>query len=205
MTTSTPATSDLISLSASEMARQVAHRHVTSRELVEAHIRRIEAVNPRLNAVVIPRFAAARAEAEQADAALARGEAVGPLHGVPITIKECFHLAGTDATQGVGGFVGQPMTADGPLVRRLRAAGAIVLGKTNLPQLMLLHESDNPVYGRPTTPGMPSAVPAAAAAAKRPSSRPAARRSVWPTTLAAVFATRRIPAASAASSPPRCG
>jgi fatty acid amide hydrolase len=152
MTTSAPATSDLISLSASEMARQVAHRHVTSRELVEAHIRRIEAVNPRLNAVVIPRFAVARAEAEQADAALARGETVGPLHGVPITIKECFHLAGTDATQGVGGFVGQPMTADGPLVRRLRAAGAIVLGKTNLPQLMLLHESDNPVYGPTNNP-----------------------------------------------------
>jgi fatty acid amide hydrolase len=81
-----------------------------------------------------------------------RGDALGPLHGVPITIKECFHIAGTPATEGVDRFAGEIMTADNPLVRRLRRAGAIVLGKTNVPQLMLMHETDNPLYGRTQNP-----------------------------------------------------
>jgi len=152
MTNTTLTVQELTSLSASEMARQIEAGHVTSRELIEAHIRRIEQVNPRLNAVVVPMFAQARAEAERADQARARGEALGPLHGVPITIKECFHIAGTPATEGIGRFAGEIMTVDAPLVRRLRRAGAIVLGKTNVPQLMLLHETDNPVYGRTNNP-----------------------------------------------------
>ncbi len=143
---------ELVELSASEMARQIVAGSVTSVELIEAHIRRIEAVNPRLNAVVTPLFAQARAEAATADLARRRGDPLGPLHGVPITIKECFHLAGTSATEGIGRFASEKMTVDSPLVRRLRRAGAIVLGKTNLPQLMLSHETDNPVYGRTNNP-----------------------------------------------------
>jgi fatty acid amide hydrolase len=150
-TTSHPST-ELIALSASEMARQVAAGTITSVELVDAHIRRIELVNPRLNAVVIPLFEQARREAAAADAARQAGQALGPLHGVPITIKECFHLAGTVATEGIGRFAHEVMTTDGPLVRRLRRAGAIVLAKTNLPQLMLMHETDNPIYGRTNNP-----------------------------------------------------
>ncbi len=142
----------LTSLSASEMARQIAAGAVSSAEVVEAHIRRIEAVNPRLNAVVVARFDAARAEAAAADLARDRGEPLGPLHGVPITVKECFHLAGTPSTEGIGRFADELLASDGALVRRLRRAGAIVLGKTNLPQLMFLHETDNPVYGRTNNP-----------------------------------------------------
>jgi Asp-tRNA(Asn)/Glu-tRNA(Gln) amidotransferase A subunit family amidase len=147
-----PSQTDLVGLSASEMARQIAAGNLTSAELVEAHIGRIEAVNPALNAVVVPLFGQARAQAAAADAARRRGEPLGPLHGVPITIKECFHVAGTPATEGVDRFAGEIMTADNPLVRRLRSAGAIVLGKTNVPQLMLMHETDNPLYGRTQNP-----------------------------------------------------
>ncbi len=147
-----PSRTDLVALSAGEMARKVAAGTVSSRELVEAHIRRIEEVNPRLNAVVVERFAQARAEADAADEARRRGAAALPLGGVPITIKECFHVAGTAATEGVGRFANEIMAGDGPLVRRLRRAGAVVLGKTNVPQLMLMHETDNPVFGRTNNP-----------------------------------------------------
>jgi Asp-tRNA(Asn)/Glu-tRNA(Gln) amidotransferase A subunit family amidase len=105
---------DLVSLSASEMARQVARGQTTSEELIEAHIRRIEAVNPRLNAVVLPRFDDARREAAAADQAVRSGQPLGPLHGVPITIKECFHVAGLPATEGIDGFAGEIIAEDGP-------------------------------------------------------------------------------------------
>ncbi len=143
---------DLIQLSASEMARQIAAGLITSEQLVEAHIRRIEAVNPALNAVVANRFDLARREAAAADRARAAGRPLAPLHGVPITIKECFHVAGMASTEGVHRFAHELMAHDNPLVRRLKQAGAIVLAKTNLPQLMLMHETDNPLYGRTNNP-----------------------------------------------------
>jgi fatty acid amide hydrolase len=77
---------------------------------------------------------------------------LGPLHGVPVTIKECFFVEGTDATVGVERLRNHPSKRDSPLVRRLCESGAIVLGKTNVPQLMAYHESDNPVYGRTNNP-----------------------------------------------------
>ncbi len=78
---------------------------------------------------------------------------------MPITVKECFHLAGTPATEGITRFAGELHRDDAPLVGRLRRTGAIVLGKTNLPQLMLLHETDNPVYGRTNNPWNPKRGP----------------------------------------------
>ncbi len=138
--------------SAAQIARRVARREVSALEVVQAHIARIEAVNGRLNAVVVPRFDEARTEAAAADDRLARGEPIGPLHGVPITVKECFHLAGTPASIGLARRQHELSADDGLLVARLRKAGAIVLGKTNLPQLMIWHESDNPVYGRTNNP-----------------------------------------------------
>lgn len=154
-----PPRTDLFQLSASEMARQIAAGTLTSAELIDAHILRIEAVNPRINAVVVPLFAQASAQAAAADEARRRGETLGPLHGVPVTIKECFHVAGTPATEGVGHFADELMSADGPLVERLRRAGAIVLGKSNVPQLMLIHETENPVYGRTNNPWNPERSP----------------------------------------------
>jgi fatty acid amide hydrolase len=145
-------TDDLTTLCATEIAGRVRARDVSARAVVEQHIQRIEAVNPILNAVVVPLFEQALAAADAADAALARGEAVGPLHGVPITLKEQFQVVGTAATWGLASRAHQLATAEGPLVTRLRRAGAIILGKTNVPQLLAYNESDNPLYGRTRNP-----------------------------------------------------
>lgn len=139
--------------SAAEIARRIAAREISAAEVAKAFIARIEEVNPAINAVVIPRLEQALAEAAAADERQARGEPLGPLHGVPMTVKECFHVAGTKATIGLSrADFQQPATEDGVMVARLRRAGAIVLGKTNLPQLMIWHECDNPVYGRTNNP-----------------------------------------------------
>jgi fatty acid amide hydrolase len=139
-------------LTATQIAEQIRTGEISAVEVVEAHIARIEAVNPRLNAVVVTRFDEARAAAAKVDDARRRGESLGPLAGVPITIKECFHVAGTATTLGVPHFASDIQQTDGPLVARLRSAGAIILGKTNVPQLLLMHESDNPLYGRTINP-----------------------------------------------------
>jgi len=143
---------ELIRWPGHQLARSIAAGEVSAQEAVEAYIARIEQVDPLLNAVVVRLFDEARAAARRADEARQRGESLGPLHGVPITIKECFHVAGTPSTIGIPNYANEKIPADGPLVARLRRAGAIVLGKTNVPQLMLLHETDNPVYGRTNNP-----------------------------------------------------
>lgn len=143
---------EITGLSAAALAAKIRGGELSARETAEAHIRRIEEVNPRLNAVVVPLFDEALAAARAADEAQARGAPLGPLHGVPLTVKECFHLAGTPSTIGLTKRRDRLDEADSPLVARLRAAGAILLGKTNVPQLMLLHESVNPVYGRTNNP-----------------------------------------------------
>jgi fatty acid amide hydrolase len=152
MTISTSSKAELTTLSAAEMAALVSAGQVSSRELVDAHISRIEQVNPALNAMILPLFGQARAEAAASDEQRARGERLGPLHGVPITVKECFHVAGTASTEGIGRFAHELIGRDGVLVARLRRAGAVILGKTNVPQLMLMHETDNPVFGRTNNP-----------------------------------------------------
>src|SRR5205814_10709656 len=91
----------LTTLSAREIARQIAQGEITSVEAVKSHIERIEQVNPTLNAVVTKRYEAAYAEARQADERRTRGETLGPLHGVPITIKESLDLQGTASTFGL--------------------------------------------------------------------------------------------------------
>src|SRR5262249_21669240 len=110
-----------------------------------------EEVQPRINAVAVPLFDHARTEAKAADAARERGEPLGPLHGVPVTIKEMFDVAGTPTTMGVTAW-SKHKTQDAPLVPRLRKARAIVLGKPNVPQLGMMFETDNPVCGRTNNP-----------------------------------------------------
>jgi fatty acid amide hydrolase len=141
-----------IGMGAAELARAIREERMTSRDVVEAFLARIEQVNPDLNAVVFPLFDQARREADLADAAQRRGSMLGPLHGVPVTIKESFHVAGTPSTIGLTSRRRELLEEDGPLVQQLRRAGAIVLGKTNVPQLMIWHESTNPVYGRTNNP-----------------------------------------------------
>jgi Asp-tRNA(Asn)/Glu-tRNA(Gln) amidotransferase A subunit family amidase len=142
-------------LSAAKLADLIAKGAVTARETVEAFIARIEQVNGALNAVVVKRYDAARAEADAIDQRRARGEGLPPLAGVPITVKECLDLAGTPATFGLCGRIAAHAASDDPYVARLRAAGAIVIGKTNVAQLLIYTESDNPVYGRTNNPWNP--------------------------------------------------
>ncbi len=143
---------DLTSASASALAQAIRAKRISSVELVEAHLRRIEQVNPRLNAVVVLAADSARAAAKQADAALARKQFKGPLHGVPITIKDSFDTAGLVSTGGTLGRAKYVPTEDATPVARLRAAGAIILGKTNTPELTDSFETDNLVYGRTNNP-----------------------------------------------------
>lgn len=138
--------------SATELARKIRTGEVSSRKVVDVHIARIEEVNPRLNAVVAERFAAARAEADAADARIRAGGALPPFHGVPCTIKESFAVTGMPNTSGLKARVGLETTQDAVTVQRLRDAGFIVMGVTNLSELCMWMESDNPVYGRTSNP-----------------------------------------------------
>jgi fatty acid amide hydrolase len=140
---------ELTRLSASELARLIASRSVSATESVTAHLELIQATDGRLRAVVVPLFDQALAEAAEADRRSAEGR---PLHGVPVTVKECFDVAGTPSTIGLETRKAIMADQDAELVQRLRAAGAIVVGKTNVPQFLLYSESDNPVYGRTNNP-----------------------------------------------------
>ena len=121
-------------------------------EVVQACLDRIDQVNPQLNAVV--QLAATRAleEAREADEALARGESNGPLHGVPMTIKDSLDTAGLISTGGTKGRESFIPQQDATVVRRLREAGAILLGKTNTPEFTLSFETNNLIYGRTNNP-----------------------------------------------------
>jgi fatty acid amide hydrolase 2 len=132
------------------LASMIRAREVSSLEVVDAHIRRIERVNPRLNAVVCDRFEAARDEARRADEVM-RGAAASelpPLHGVPCTIKEAFALEGMPNSAGLAARKAHRSTRDAVTVARLRAAGAIPMGVTNVSELCMWMESANTVYGR---------------------------------------------------------
>jgi len=143
---------DPCAASATAFARAIRARSLSAREAVDACLARIERVNPALNAVVAWRADAARREADAADAAVARGAALGPLHGVPITVKDSFDTAGLVSTWGTAGRRDFVPAEDATAVGRLRAAGAIVLGKTNTPELTLGFETVNRVYGRTSNP-----------------------------------------------------
>lgn len=145
---------DLLTRSATELAELIRRREITSRDVVEAHIARVREVNPVINAVVADRFEAARREADAADAALDQRppETLPPLHGVPCTIKECFRLEGMPNTSGLVARKGIVADGDATAVARLRRAGAIPLGVTNVSELCMWYESSNRVYGRTNNP-----------------------------------------------------
>jgi len=139
-------------LSARALAQRIAQGELSAREALDAHISRIEEVNPSLNAVVWKRYEEACDEAGEVDRRRARGDLLGALAGVPITIKECLDLTGSPSTFGVPARRTHRAERDDEYVSRLRAAGAIVLGKTNAAQCLLFVESDNPLYGRSNHP-----------------------------------------------------
>ena len=143
---------NIIYASAKSMAQAVRDKEVSAVELVEAHLGRIEEVNSALNAVVQLAAERARAEAVEADAALARGESKGALHGVPFTLKDSIDTEGIITTGGTLGRKDFVPGADATVTARLRAAGGILLGKTNTPELTYAGETDNLVYGRTNNP-----------------------------------------------------
>ena len=143
---------DLTRLTASEVAACIRDGKISALEIVNACLARIEQVNPRLNAVVSSRADDARRDADNADALMARGARVGPLHGVPMTIKDSFDTAGLRSTYGTIGRASFVPAADAVVVARLKAAGAILLGKTNTPEFTWSFETDNRVFGRTNNP-----------------------------------------------------
>jgi len=141
-------------MSAMELAAAVRTRELSPVQVVDAHIARIQAVNRPLNAVVADRFAAAREEARAAEALLMRTSPADlpPLLGVPCTVKEFVAVAGQPHTAGIVARRHVRATEDATVVRRLKEAGAIVLGSTNAPEGGLWHETSNRVYGRTSNP-----------------------------------------------------
>ena len=144
--------SQLHFLPAIAMAEQVRRKKLSPVELVEAHLAQIEQVNPKLNAFVQVDADGARRAAHAAEAAVMRNDKLGPLHGVPISIKSAIDVAGLRCEAGTRLRAGHMATQDAPLVERLRRAGAIVLGTTNTPELLMAWETDNLLYGRTNNP-----------------------------------------------------
>ena len=134
------------------MARAVRDREISPVELVRDHIERAETVNLALNAIVLPRFEEALEEARAAERALMNGAELGPLHGVPYTAKECIEVAGMPCCDASKIFEGAVSTQDAVVVESLREAGAILLGKTNIPEFASHYDSNNLVYGATLNP-----------------------------------------------------
>ena len=140
--------SELWKFSANDLASMIASKQVSSREVVDAHLARIEEVNPSLNAVVRVLADEARSSADAADRVVRDGDRLGPLHGVPCTVKENIDVAGTPTTSGLTMFAEAFATSDSPAVERMRAAGAIPIGRTNLPDLGLRIHTDSTLHGQ---------------------------------------------------------
>jgi Asp-tRNA(Asn)/Glu-tRNA(Gln) amidotransferase A subunit family amidase len=144
--------SELTYLSVLKMAQQIREKKISPVELAEAHLAKIERLNPMLNAFVHVDLERVRSEASEAEAVVMRGETLGPLHGVPISIKSSLDVAGLRCEAGTRLRAGHVATEDAPLVARLRQAGAIILGVTNAPELLMAWETDNLLYGRTNSP-----------------------------------------------------
>ena len=137
---------------ATEIAAAIRLRRVSASEILQLYLERIEKHNPALNAICTLDEAGARARAREADAALARGELWGPLHGVPMTIKDALETAGVRTTAGYPPLANHVPAKDATAVARLRAAGAVLMGKTNVPPLSADGRADNPIFGRTNNP-----------------------------------------------------
>ena len=143
---------DLWRCSATDIAARVASAEVKPTEVLDAVLERIDALNPALNAVTFDGRDEARADAERADAAVAAGAELGALHGVPVTIKENVDVAGQPTPNGLVALAELRASEDAPLVRNLRAAGAVVVGRTNTPEFSMRATTDNPLRGRTFNP-----------------------------------------------------
>jgi amidase len=162
---------ELWRMSATELADAIRGKQASSLEVIEAHLQRIEAVNPSVNAVVILMAEQALEAARAADREVARGAALPRFHGVPFTVKGNIDVAGTPTTQGLKALANAYPASDAPIVERLKAAGAIPIGRTNLPSGAMRWHCESELWGatinpwdRSRTPGASSAGEAAAIA-----------------------------------------
>jgi amidase len=152
---------DYWKMGASELAGRIRARQVSSRDVVESHLRRIESVNPKLNAVVVVLADEALRAADAADAAVRAGEALGALHGVPMTVKENLDVAGSATTFGLAVLRNAVAPQDSPLVASLRRAGAIPIGRTNMPEFGARWHTDNGLHGATRNPWSAAHTPGA--------------------------------------------
>jgi amidase len=143
---------DLHYASAVAIAAAIRERRVSSCEVLDAFLQRVARLDGRLNAIVVRDFDRARAAADAADAALARGDTVGPLHGVPMTVKESFDVQGLPTTWGVPALKGNVAATTSTSIGRLQQAGAIVFGKSNTALLLADYQSRNDLYGATSNP-----------------------------------------------------
>ena len=143
---------DLLDASVVTLAGAIRSRQLSSRELVLACLQRIEAINPWLNAVVRITAESALERATHADAMLAKGVSLGPLHGIPMTIKDSLDTVGVVTTWGVGSRADHAPAHDATVESRLKRSGAILLGKTNTPELTLSFETNSPIFGPTNNP-----------------------------------------------------
>ena len=151
-TTSSQLTNPVYYASATAIAKAIRNKEISSEEITKAYIKRIKEVNPKINAVVQLAAKEALASAKEADKALAKGENIGLLHGVPMTIKDSFDTKGVISSAGTLGRANYIPKNDATVVKRLKAAGAILLGKSNTPELTMAGSTDNLVYGRTNNP-----------------------------------------------------
>jgi amidase len=150
---------DLHFRSALDLAAAIRDRQVGCRQLLDLYVARVEHHDPRLNAIAVRDFDRARARADAADAALARGELWGPLHGVPMTVKESFDVAGLPTTWGLPELKGHRAASNALAVERLLGAGAVIFSKTNVPVLLADWQSYNAIYGTTNNPWDPARSP----------------------------------------------
>jgi amidase len=145
-------TTELAFAAASELARLIRARRIGCLELLELYAERAARHNPRLNAIVCWNLEAARSRARAADDALAKGKVWGPLHGLPMTVKEAFDVIGLPTTFGNPEYAGNIATRNAALVDRLLGAGAVIYGKTNVPFMLINSQTFNDIYGTTNNP-----------------------------------------------------
>ena len=143
---------DLWKWSATELARAVRDRDISAREATQGALERVQAINPKVNAIVDLMADDALAAADKADGAVKRGEPLGPLHGVPMTLKINVDVAGRATTNGVVAFKERMARDDSPVVANLRRAGAIFIGRTNVPAFSTRYFTDCELHGRTLNP-----------------------------------------------------
>src|SRR5689334_4314796 len=154
-----PFAEDLFFAPATTLNAMLRKRDVSSAEMVSAFIERIESTNKPLNAVITLVEERAATEAEESDRRLGGKGEIRPLEGLPITIKDSIITAGVRSTWGMKAFEHHVAATDAPTVERLRAAGAIVIGKTNTPEMTMDYDCDNPLFGQTNNPWNHARVP----------------------------------------------